>query len=396
MTEVDGLVLLGEEFVEAKVVINKNRIETIQIETTKENPRTEKIVIPGLINAHTHVAMIKFRGLGVGLPTDYWLKKVIWPMERTWTKSDVERWSLLGIAEAVSLGSTTINDHYFFAEATAEAAKKVGVRAFIGNTVMDMVEMPGAEWSKARNFTKRVKSELIRPTLAPHATNTVSKELLEEIVAFSKERNIPIHMHVAQSLEEIKWVKENYRTGPIEFLDSISALGKEFIGVHGTYLSKKELIKLGLTGSTLIHCPTSNLLLEGKTTKPMIVAKAGGKVGLGSDSPNPVGTLDLLREAMVSSLVGTVKGAMRLAFSDVLNFGGGAIGVGRSADLVVFNVRNTRGVGKLSLENMPFVLSGADVELVIVNGTVIYDNKYFPKLRKSLEDLWRDYSEQGF
>lgn len=151
-------------------------------------------VIPGLINAHTHVAMAKFRGLGEDMPTEEWLEKIIWPMELEWTTSEIREWARIGIMEALMNGSTTINDHYFFADEIAREAEKMGIRAFIGQTVMDLVDFPHADPEEGFKFFRRwqEKSELVTPTLAPHATNTVSLELMREMAELSEETNARI------------------------------------------------------------------------------------------------------------------------------------------------------------------------------------------------------------
>ena len=129
---------------------------------------SDYLIIPGLINAHTHVAMTKFRGFGDDMPLDEWLNEVIWPMEREWEPEEVYKWALIGIAEAVASGSTTINDHYFFANEIARAAEKLGIRAFIGHTMMDLVDMPIAEPEEGIKFFKRWEGNgLVTPTLAP-------------------------------------------------------------------------------------------------------------------------------------------------------------------------------------------------------------------------------------
>ena len=143
------------------------------------------LILPGFVNAHTHVAMSKLRGLGEDLPTEKWLNDVIWPAELEWNPEEIRRWALLGMAEALANGSTTINDHYFFADEIAKAAQELGIRAFIGQTMMDEVDFPLAKPEEGFRFFKRWdgKSGLVGPTLAPHATNTVSLELMKESVS---------------------------------------------------------------------------------------------------------------------------------------------------------------------------------------------------------------------
>ncbi|HIP89763.1 MAG TPA: amidohydrolase, partial [Thermococcus paralvinellae] len=223
------------------------------------------LLIPGLINAHTHVAMTKFRGVGDDLPLNKWLNDVIWPMEKEWTREEIYKWALLGIAEAIANGSTVINDHYFFADEIAKAAQKLGIRAFIGQTMMDLVEFPIAEPEEGFEFFKRWKSkdELVKPLLAPHATDTVSLELLKEIKEFSEKEKTLIHMHVSQSREEVLRVKRREGILPVEYLKKAEVLNDNFIGVHGVYLSEGEVKLYAKSGATLVHCAVSLAKLEG-------------------------------------------------------------------------------------------------------------------------------------
>ncbi|ASJ03346.1 amidohydrolase [Thermococcus profundus] len=354
------------------------------------------LVIPGLVNAHTHVAMAKFRGLGDDLPTEKWLEEIIWPMEREWTAEEVGRWALLGTAEALSNGSTVINDHYFFADGIAKAAERVGIRAFVGQTVMDLVDFPLAEPGEGFRFFERWdgRSELVTPTLAPHATNTVSFELMEEIAEFSRDKNALIHIHVAQSREEVRSLRKRYGFGPVEYLKRSGALGGRLVGVHGVYLQGEELREYGMSGATLVHCPTSNVRLEGRTVDLEPFVSAGGNVALANDSPNPVGIMDMFLEMRAASLVGSFLkgGAEPIGSRDIFRWatvgGAKALGIkagliksGYLADLVLINAKKPQFLpGKDPYSHLVHSARGSDVEMVVVGGEIVYRNGIFVKL----------------
>ncbi|MBP1912533.1 amidohydrolase family protein [Thermococcus stetteri] len=345
-------------------------------------------VIPGLINAHTHVAMARFRGLGEDMPTEEWLEKIIWPMEREWTASEIREWARIGIIEALMNGSTTINDHYFFADEIAKEAERVGIRAFIGQTVIDLVDFPHAEPEEGFKFFRRWrgKSELITPTLAPHATNTVSLRLMMEITELSEEENARIHIHLAQSRAEVKEVKSRYGLKPVEYLKRAGALNDRLLGVHGVYLTDEEIRMLASAGSTLVHCPTSNVKLEGRTINLSGVLQTGVKVALGNDSPNPVGIMDMFLEMRTSALfanllegkahsiparkifeIATVGGARALGIR------AGLVREGYLADLLLIDARKPWFGPKADPYSLlVYSARGSDVAMTMVNGKIVW------------------------
>ncbi|NJE85814.1 amidohydrolase [Thermococcus sp. CX2] len=364
------------------------------------------LVLPGLINAHTHVAMAKFRGLGEDLPIERWLNDVIWPAELEWKPEEIRRWALLGMAEALASGSTTINDHYFFADEIAKAAQKLGIRAFIGQTMMDLVDFPLAEPEEGFKFFKRWegKDELVKPTLAPHATNTVSLELMREIGDFARERNALIHVHLSQSREEVRAVKERYGLAPVEYLAKAGVLDGDLIGVHGIYLSDEEVKIYSRSGASLVHCSLSMAKLEARIAPIIELYEAGTNIALGNDSPNPVGVMDMFTEMRFAAVLNkvwrkrtdvvTAKDALTWATvggAQALKLKAGLIKPGYLADLVLINARKSQFLpGREVYSHIVYSTRGSDVELVVVNGEIVYKNGVLVKLGKTLEELWEE------
>ncbi|WP_297535579.1 amidohydrolase [Thermococcus sp.] len=346
------------------------------------------IVIPGLINAHTHVAMTKFRGLGEDLPTEVWLERIIWPMELKWTRREIRRWAELGIREALMNGSTTINDHYFFADEIAKVAERLGIRAFVGQTVMDKIDFPLASPEEGFRFFKRWRnrSELVTPTLAPHATNTVSLELMTEIAELSEETGARVHIHLAQSEAEVSEVKRHYGLSPVGLLKRAGFLNERLIGVHGVYLDDSDFERLAKAGSSIVHCPTSNVKLEARTVGLRKLLDFGLNVALGNDSPNPTGILDPFLEMRTAGIVANLTAGRahavppRELFGMATLFGARALGVkagllkpGYLADLVL--IKADKPWFK-PLENLYSLLvysaRGSDVEMTVVNGRILH------------------------
>ncbi len=362
------------------------------------------LLIPGLVNAHTHVAMNKFRGFGDDMPLDRWLKEVIWPMEKEWTEEEIYKWALIGIAEAVANGSTVINDHYFFAWKIAEVAEKLGVRAFIGQTMMDLVEMPIAEPELGFKFFKRWKKDgLVRATLAPHATDTVSRDLLAEVKEVAEKENALVHMHVSQSREEVLRVKKREKMLPVEYLKELEMLEKNFIGVHGVYLSKDEVKIYAESDATLVHCPTSLAKLEGEIAPIIDLWELGGKIALGNDCAVSNNSLDMILEMKFAAILNKVKRKdptkptakevfywATVGGAEALGLKAGLIKEGYLADLVLINTKKPHFLPRENvLSHIVYSAKGSDVEKVFVGGELIYDQGRFLKTEE-IERLLND------
>ncbi|ALV62556.1 S-adenosylhomocysteine deaminase / Methylthioadenosine deaminase [Thermococcus sp. 2319x1] len=359
------------------------------------------LLIPGLVNAHTHVAMNKFRGFGDDMPLDRWLKEVIWPMEKEWTEEEIYKWALIGIAEAVANGSTVINDHYFFAWKIAEAAEKLGVRAFIGQTMMDLVEMSIAGPELGFKFFKRwKKSDLVRATLAPHATDTVSRDLLMEVKEVAEKESGIIHMHVSQSKEEVLRVKKREKMLPVEYLKELEMLGENFMGVHGVYLSKDEVKIYAESGATLVHCPTSLAKLEGEIGPIIDLWKLGGRIALGNDCAVSNNSLDMILEMKFAAILNKVKARnptkptakevfywATVGGAEALGLKAGLIKEGYLADLVLIDTKKLHFLPRENvLSHIVYSAKGSDVEKVFVGGELIYDQGRFLKTNE-IEEL---------
>jgi 5-methylthioadenosine/S-adenosylhomocysteine deaminase len=403
-------------FRDAAVVIEGNSIRAVvPVERLKEYDVDEVyggrgyLILPGLVNAHTHVAMAKFRGIGEDLPTEKWLNEVIWPAELEWRPKEIRRWALVGMAEALANGSTTVNDHYFFAEEIAGMARELGIRAFIGQTVMDAVEFPIAAPEEGFRFFRRWygKDELVKPTLAPHATNTVSLELMHEIGELALERKALVHVHLSQSRGEVEAVKRRYGLKPVEYLERTGVLNERLIGVHGIYLSDDEVKLYGKSGATLVHCSLSMAKLEGRIAPIIELVRRGTNIALGNDSPNPVGLMDMFTEMRFAAVLnkvwrkrtdvasaGEVFRWATVGGARALKLKSGLIKQDYLADLVLINARRPQFLpGRNPYSHVVYSTRGSDVEMVLVNGEIVYKNGLFTRIGKTLEELWEEAEE---
>jgi 5-methylthioadenosine/S-adenosylhomocysteine deaminase len=314
----------------------------------------DHILIPGLINLHTHAAMSLMRGLADDLPLMDWLQKHIWPAEAAHASPQfVLDGTRLACAEMLLGGITCFNDMYFFPEAAATAASEYGMRAMLGITAL---EFPTPYASDADDYLskglavreKYLGDSLIGFCLAPHAPYTVSDATFNRVLTLSEQLNLPIHCHVHETRHELEESHQQHGLRPLQRLSRLGLPGPGFIGVHAVHLDECDLALLAETGSHVAHCPTSNLKLASGIAPVARMQQLGINVGLGTDSAASNNRLDLFGEMRLASLLAkgvsgdaaslpahtalrmaTLNGAMALGIGHET----GSITVGKSADL---------------------------------------------------------------
>ncbi|HSW53055.1 MAG TPA: TRZ/ATZ family hydrolase [Sulfuricaulis sp.] len=270
-------------------------------------------VIPGLVNAHTHAAMSLFRGLADDLPLMDWLNNHIWPAEARWVSPDFVRdGTELAIAEMLKSGTTCFSDMYFFPDVTARVCHDAGMRACIG---LIMIDFPSAWAQNADEYLhKGLKlhdelrnSELISTAFAPHAPYTVSDAPFEKIRMYADELDIPIHMHVHETAQEVEAAVKQHGMRPLARLAKLGLLGPRLIAVHMTQLLPEEIKLLAQDNVSVVHCPESNLKLASGFCPVHTLVKAGVNVALGTDGAASNNSLDMLEEMHIAALL--AKGA---------------------------------------------------------------------------------------
>lgn len=269
----------------------------------------DSILMPGLINAHTHLAMNLLRGFADDTPLQQWLENHIWPTERAHMgTSFVADGSELAIAESICNGVTTVNDMYFFPDEVAKVCRKAGIRATVGLLVFDF---PTA-WAVSTDeyFSKGLAlhdvykdAPLIQTAFAPHAPYTVSQKPLERIATLSSELDIPVHMHVHETAIEVEEFVKAHGLRPIERLHEIGLLTPALLAVHLTQLTQEEILTLAETGVHAVHCPESNLKLASGQSPIADLLKAGVNVAVGTDGAASNNDLDLLGELRTAAFL---------------------------------------------------------------------------------------------
>jgi 5-methylthioadenosine/S-adenosylhomocysteine deaminase len=326
--------------------------------TVTENLSTHAL-LPGFVNCHTHAAMTLMRGIADDLPLMEWLQNHIWPLEEKWmSEAYVRDGTDLAIAEMILGGTTCFNDMYFFPDITAQQAIHHGIRACVGMIVIDFptiwAENSGAYITKGLDLHDQFRHEpLITTTFAPHAPYTVSDDPLQKIRVLADELEIPITMHVHETLHEVDEAFATKGQRPLQRLHNLGLLNPSFIAVHMTQLTGDEILLFAESGGHIVHCPESNLKLASGFCPVDQCLKAGINVALGTDGAASNNDLDMLGEMRTAALLGkavaqnassvpamtalrmaTINGAKALGLEHEI----GSLTVGKSADVIAIDL----------------------------------------------------------
>jgi len=326
---------------------------------TKQINLPDHVLMPGLINMHTHSPMTLLRGFADDLPLQEWLNGHIWPVEKQFVSPEfVADGTRLAIAEMLRAGTTCFNDNYFFPDVMAEVAEQVGIRACIG---LPILELPTAWASHVDEYLEkgldllqnRKTSPLVTFSLAPHAPYSVSDNTLARLAELSLEFRIPLHMHTLETAWDIEHSLEVHGVSPLERLDRLQLLGPQFLAVHMTRLTDEEVKLLAECSVHVIHCPQSNLKLASGFCPVHQLLQNGINVAVGTDGAASNNNLDMLSEGQTAAFLAkalsadpcaldafttlemmTINGAKALGMEDRL----GSIEIGKWADLAALDL----------------------------------------------------------
>ncbi|MHB8253603.1 MAG: TRZ/ATZ family hydrolase [Acidiferrobacter sp.] len=325
------------------------------------------VLLPGLVNAHTHAAMTLFRGLADDLPLHQWLNEHIWPAEGRFVTSDFVRdGTALAALEMIKGGTTCFSDMYFFPDAVADIAVAAGMRAVLGLVVIDVptawARNPEEYLSRGIALCDKWRhNPLIKPLLAPHAPYSVSDETLTRIRVHGDELDIGLHMHIHETAGEIEHSLSHHGVRPLARLERLGIIHPGLIAVHMTQLTPEEMTLCAERGVSIVHCPESNLkIAAGVCPVPQLI-RCGVNVALGTDGAASNNDLDMFGEMRTAALLAkgmsgdptavpapmalemaTLNGARALGLSDRI----GSLVVGKSADVIAvdFNAPATQPV----------------------------------------------------
>jgi len=311
-------------------------------------------LIPGMVNAHTHAAMALMRGVADDLPLMRWLQEHVWPIEARHASAQfVKDGTLLACAEMLRGGVTCMNDMYFFPEAALEAALAAGMRAALGLIVVEFASAYAADPDQYLAKGLALRDEwrehpLVSFCLAPHAPYTVADATFRKVAQLAAELELPVHIHVHETLEEIERSVGEHGMRPLQRLEHLGLLGPNLIAVHAVHLEPAEIALLARHGCSVAHCPSSNLKLASGFAPVAALLAAGVNVALGTDGAASNNRLDLFQEMRIAALLAkavardaaampahaalraaTLGGAMALGLEQRI----GSIVPGKAADL---------------------------------------------------------------
>jgi len=351
------------------------------------------IVIPGLINAHTHIPMTLFRGLADDLALDEWLTKYIFPAEaRNVTEEFVRAGTRLGLVEMIRGGTTTFCDMYYFEDAIADETMRAGVRAVLGETVIDFPAPDNKTHEAAMAYTERFinkwqGNKLITPAFAPHAPYTVSEEHLNNVRQSAERLNAPILIHVAETKKELDDSLQSKNASPVAYLARINFLSSRVIAAHVVHTNADDIRLLKQSGAGAVHNPQSNMkLASGIAPVPQMLA-SDLPLGLGTDGAASNNDLNMWEEidtaaklhkvasgdprvvtAREAFAMATINGARALHLEREI----GSLEKGKRADIVIVGAdaaHQTPGYNLFS--TLVYATKAADVRTVIIDGKIV-------------------------
>ncbi|UCG77553.1 MAG: amidohydrolase [Nitrospirota bacterium] len=356
----------------------------------------KSIIMPGLINTHTHAAMVYFRGMADDLPLKTWLEEHIWPAEGKWLGNDFVRDATeLACLEMLQAGVTTFLDMYFFGDASAESVKKIGMRAVLGVGILDFPSVAAQNtdeyFEKAEVFIKRYEDDnIITPCIAPHAPYTCGPDTYRRAVDISEKYGIPIHTHLSETEWEVNEIISRYKMRPAEYIDSAGALNRRMIAAHCVWLDDKEIDLFAERGASVSHCPESNMKLASGSARVAKMIERGVNVTLGTDGAASNNDLDVLGEMQTASklhkllsgdptvidarrsvMMATAHAADALGMQDSL----GRIKAGFRADLIVVDINKPHMTPMYDVySHLVYSAKASDIQYVMVDGIPVIDN----------------------
>ena len=403
----DACIVIKDECIEA---VGSTDELVAQYPESKRIDGSGKVALPGFINNHTHIAMSLQKGITLVVPEGIY--RVMWPVEKNLTPEDVYVGALAGGAEALKGGSTTVLDHYFFAEETTRATLKLGLRGFIGHTIMShMGPIIGeAELENGIEYVRswKGKSPLVVPWLAPHAPDTVSKEMLLKLRQTASDEGVGLHLHVAQSKREQSYIEEKFGMSCLEYLESIEFLGPDVFAAHCIYIEDSDIDLLAKTGTHPIYCPMTHSLV-GKPARAWEMLQRGAGVLIGTDCVTSNNLIDITGELRIAGaaqkqMMGnpnvmpsskilemvTVDAAHALGMGDQL----GQLVPGYLADIILLDFDSLSTTPNYSLlDNIVYTRNGRDVNTVIVNGKIVVKDHQLLTIDE--EELIRRIDDRG-
>lgn len=365
-----------------------------QFQSSRRLDRPEALIMPGLINTHTHAAMSLFRGIADDLKLQDWLEKYIFPAEAKNVTPDFVLWGTrLGCLEMMLSGTTTFVDMYYFEDRVAQAAKEAGMRGVLGETILKFKSPDAATPKDALQFTERFLQQykndpLINPAVAPHAIYTNNDADLQAARRLANKYRVPLVLHLSETKTENDDALRTRGMSPTRLLDQLGVLNGPTIAAHGVWLDDADMQILKARGTGIAHCPTSNMKLASGVAPVVKLLSLGIPVGLGTDGPaGSNNDFDLMEEMNLAAdlqkvatrdptvipaeqavAMATILGARVAGLDKQI----GSLEAGKRADLITLHLDRPHAVPLYNVySQIVYALKGSDVEDVVVNGKPI-------------------------
>lgn len=383
------------------ILIEDNKIKRIEKNINEDCEKvinaSGKVVMPGLINTHSHISMSIFRETVDGLKTQDWLTQKIWPMEDKLTNEDIYYATMLSCIEMIETGCTCINDMYFMTEDIIKAALESGVRLQTTRTLMGHNKEDLIRLDELNNLLENYKYETITFNAGIHGLYTSNEEYVKKCVDFAEEKNLPIHMHFCENTQEREDIKRDYNVEEPSDVIKRDFKGIHNILAHSVKISDKDIENLKETNTYISHCPVSNLKLGCGIAPITKMVGEGLCVSLGTDGQGSGSNLDMFETMKFTALLqkginenpedlpayevlkmATINGAKALKLNET-----GEIEEGKLADLIIINMGETitNPINNIFAE-IVYNVKGSNVDTTIVNGKVLMENRKINNVNK--------------
>lgn len=364
------------------------------------------VVLPGLINCHTHLPMVYFRGMADDLALMDWLNNHIWPAEQRFLTPDfVYQATQLAVAECIKSGVTCVNDMYIFAADVARACSDSGLRAYVGEGVIDMPTAAAADWRAGKRLTEELIGQyrdhpLITPTVCAHAPYTCPPEVMRELHGVAQDHGLLYHTHVHESEFEsdaIVWGRDD--ESPLHSLKRIGVLGPRMVAAHCVWVSDHDVAHMHDFDCGVAHCPTSNMKLGNGIAPVSSMLEGNVAVGIGTDGAASNNNLNIWEEIHLAALcakyaykdptVVPASQALRFATSRAARLlhddGIGVLAEGKCADIVVVEMDSMHQTPKFNhpdavYAQLVYSTQAHDVRDTIVNGNVLLRHRHLTRI----------------
>jgi len=387
----DGAVVIDRDAGEIVAVGADETVDAHLEDADATLDATDGLVIPGLVNAHTHVSMTLLRGYADDKPLDAWLREDVWPIEAALTDDDIEAGAALGALEMIRSGTTAFADMYFGMDRVADVVERAGLRARLGRGVVTVTKSPeaaAADVDKSLAVATRLDGAAdgrIRTAFMPHSLTTVGESHLRAGIERATEAGVPVHLHANETREEVTPIVEERDERPLAYAADVGALGASNFLAHCVHVDETEIDALAATDTAVVHCPASNMKLASGLAPVQQLRAAGVSVALGTDgaaSNNDLDMFDEMRDAaMVGKLAADDASAVPAAAvlemataggADAIGLPGGRIAPGHAADLAVIDLDAPHLLPAHDLvSHLVYAARGSDVRHTVCDGRVL-------------------------